>query len=95
MHRLLSALLLIALLTTSCSKEESVQPMPKSGSNGANPKNASATPVPGTDIGQSCPQDLGHANRPRPGVDNADTGTGISDDGEDLSDSEKSRKKRR
>lgn len=95
MRRALPILIVLGLLATSCSKDELVSPAtPESAT--ANPKNAAVVTPPTTDLGEDgIPQGLGQTSRPKPNIENTDGGIGISDDGEDLSDSEKSRKKRR
>lgn len=95
MPRVLPTLLLISLLATSCSKDDLVSPATDIGSASANPKNAVVLTPPSTDLGQDDPQGLGQSSGPKPNMDDTDGGIDISDDGEDLSDSEKSRKKRR
>lgn len=93
MRRILPILFLFAVLATSCSKDELVQPMANPAAS-ANPKNGVIVP-PTTDLGNDNPQGVGQSSGSKPNMDNTDGGIDISDDGEDLSDSEKSRKKRR
>jgi hypothetical protein len=97
MRRILPTIILLSLLATSCSKDELVQPVvaPASGSV-AKPKNATLVTPPSTDGTENgTPRSIGRTSSPEPNVSSTDGSVGISDDGEDLSDSEKSRKKRR
>ncbi len=94
MRRILPTLLLFALLATSCSKDELVQPV---GTDGVsfNPKNAPVVTPPTTDLNGNLGGQQGlDGGVPKPTPEDQPDGS-ISDDGEDLSDSEKSRKKKR
>jgi hypothetical protein len=87
MKRLLP-LLLIALLAVACSKEDVVAPC-----NAPSEEHVSAKDLKPTTLGD----ETGDTQEGISGghVDPPSDGSGISDDGDDLSDSERSRKKRR
>ena len=87
MKRLLP-LLLIALLTVACGKEEVVSPCTAPAADQGSAKGISVSPTV-TDPTPGAAVDGGSGEKP------ITDDTGISDDGDDLSDSERSRKKRR
>jgi hypothetical protein len=81
-------IMLIALLATSCAKEDPVSPCGSESTPSGSSKNL-PTIMGGTTDQTDAPA-LGEPGGPKP-PDTPD----ISDDGDDLSDSERSRKKRR
>lgn len=86
------ALFALALAFVSCSKEEAIQPQTDL-STAVSTKNKT-TGTPDTSTGGSGEPQHGLTTC-NPAGGTGTTQTGISDDGDDLSDSEKSRKKRR
>lgn len=91
MRSYLPLLALICLLASSCQKDDAVEPC----GSGVHEQGSSKSIV-----GKPIPIDDGIANQqmiedPVPPPPSDDEGSGISDDGDDLSDSERTRKKRR
>lgn len=93
MRNALPFVLLFALLVTSCSKEEAVQPCNSSAHQEEGVAKGLPVVTEAPDVSSDVDPQQG-ATEPgtRPPTDDP---SGISDDGDDLSDSEKSRKKRR
>ncbi len=93
MRSALPLALIIGLLATSCSKEEPVEPCSSAHQEEVNAKDAVGKPNV-VDDATDAQNGLGEPVIVEPtGDDNG--GSGISDDGDDLSDSERARKKRR
>lgn len=93
MRSALPLALIIGLLATSCSKEEAVEPCSSAHQEEVNAKNVAGKPLVAEDPANA-QQGLGDPVIVEP-TDDGTEGNGISDDGDDLSDSERVRKKRR
>ncbi|HRH68272.1 MAG TPA: hypothetical protein PLB89_02075 [Flavobacteriales bacterium] len=93
MRSALPVVLLIGLLATSCSKEEPVEPCSSAHQEEVNEKDNAGKPIVSENAADG-QQGLGEPVIATPTGGDTD-GTGISDDGDDLSDSERVRKKRR
>lgn len=93
MRNALPFVLLFALLASSCSKEEVVQPC----NTGTHEEAGAAKGLPVISEAPDVASDVdGQQGSAEPGTrPPGDDPSGISDDGDDLSDSEKTRKKRR
>lgn len=81
---------LIAVLATACTKEEVVTPTGSQAAVTGALKNTS-----GGEIGTTGTPPPGNLGSSTPDISNASQDGDISDDGDDISDSEKKRKKRR
>lgn len=93
MRSALPLALLISLLATSCSKEEAVEPCSSAHQEEVTAKSVAGKPLVAEDP-TNAQQGLGEPVIVEPTGGDTE-GSGISDDGDDLSDSERVRKKRR
>ncbi len=91
-NRHLIVFVLLAVLATACTKEDRVRPSDQAAHNVVPTKNTAGGGVGVAGTGNPPPQEGAVSG----GTPDTNTGTvGISDDGDDISDSEKTRKKRR
>lgn len=93
MRSALPLALIIGLLAISCSKEEPVEPCSSAHQEEVNVKSVAGKPLVAEDP-TNAQQGSGESVIVEP-TDGDIDGSGISDDGDDLSDSERVRKKRR
>lgn len=94
MRSALSLTLILSLLATSCSKEEAVEPCSSANQENVNAKDLAGKPTVANDASDA-QQGLDGAVIVIPTEGGDPDDSGISDDGDDLSDSERVRKKRR